>query len=51
MDAVPLIGDVGATLDTDATFNVMDVGALTEFTKVYILSLDSPWLPTADAHL
>ena len=34
IDAVQVTGDVGATLDNDSTFNVVDLGTLTEFTKV-----------------
>jgi len=37
IDAVQVTGDVGATLDNDSTFNVIDLGTLTEFTKVCIL--------------
>ena len=37
MDAVQVTGDVGATLDIDSTFKVINPGTLTEFTKVCIL--------------
>jgi len=37
MDAVQVTGDVGATLDINSTFNVINPEALTEFTKVCIL--------------
>jgi hypothetical protein len=34
LDEVDVVGDVGATLNTDGDFAVGDVGRLTEFTKV-----------------
>jgi len=37
MDAVQVTGNVGATLDNDSTFNVINLETLTEFTKVCIL--------------
>lgn len=37
IDAVKVTGDVGATLDNDSTFNVVDLGTLTEFTKVCLV--------------
>jgi hypothetical protein len=34
MDDIKVTGDIGATIDTKSTFEVGDVGHLTEFTKV-----------------
>jgi hypothetical protein len=36
MDAIQVTGDVGATLDTDSTFSVVDIDSLTAFTKVSV---------------
>jgi len=38
IDAVQVTGDVGATLDKDSTFDVINLETLTEFTKVYKLA-------------
>jgi hypothetical protein len=34
MADVKLVGDVGATIDTESTFEVLDIDQLTAFTKV-----------------
>lgn len=43
MDDVQVIGDVGATLDTQSTFNVLNVDVLTEFTKVLLTEESFEW--------
>ncbi|KAF9451269.1 hypothetical protein P691DRAFT_757432 [Macrolepiota fuliginosa MF-IS2] len=48
MDAVQVTGDVGATLDNDATFNVADVGVLTNFAKVLLTEESFDWQISGD---
>jgi hypothetical protein len=43
MNTVSVTGDVGATLNDDATFDVVNVEALTEFTKVCLICSLSIW--------
>ena len=43
MPPVKLVGDVGATLDLSATFQVADVGHLTEFTKTLLTQESFDW--------
>jgi len=39
MDSVKVVGDVGATIDVESSFEVADISHLTEFTKVSHLCL------------
>ncbi|KAH7926942.1 hypothetical protein BV22DRAFT_1007914 [Leucogyrophana mollusca] len=48
MADVNVVGDVGATLDTQATFEVADVGHLTDFTKVLLNEESFQWDITGD---
>ncbi|KAH7915074.1 hypothetical protein BJ138DRAFT_1122997 [Hygrophoropsis aurantiaca] len=43
MPDVNVVGDVGATLNTQATFEVADVGHLTDFTKVLLNEESFEW--------
>lgn len=43
MPPVQLVGDVGATLDLTATFQVADVGHLTDFTKTLLTQESFEW--------
>ncbi|KXN90203.1 hypothetical protein AN958_04693 [Leucoagaricus sp. SymC.cos] len=43
MDGVQVTGDIGATLDTDSTFSVVNLDALTAFTKVLLTEESFEW--------
>ena len=43
MPPVKLVGDVGATLDMTATFQVADVGHLADFTKTLLTEESFEW--------
>ena len=43
MDDVNVVGDVGATLDVQTTFEVADVDVLTSFTKVLLNEESFHW--------
>ncbi|KAF5351977.1 hypothetical protein D9756_007389 [Leucocoprinus leucothites] len=43
MEPVQVTGDVGATLDDDSTFNVVNLGTLTDFTKVLLTEESFEW--------
>lgn len=48
LDPVDVVGDVGATLDLSANFEVADVSHLTDFTKVLLTEETFDWDIAAD---
>ncbi|EIW82896.1 hypothetical protein CONPUDRAFT_101346 [Coniophora puteana RWD-64-598 SS2] len=48
MEDVNVVGDVGASLNTESNFQVSDVGHLTDFTKVLLTEDKFDWDITAD---
>ncbi len=44
MPEINVVGDVGASFEVDGTFNVADVGHLTDFTKMMLTQESFDWV-------